>query len=83
MRLAVSATPAAESAVLMLSIELTLPAPAVLSIVSVVVPDAVLKISVLPCSELVPALVRSPAVPGTDSGPRPAGAPMETVAFEL
>ena len=47
-------------------IELTLPAPATLLMVSVVVTaPAVLKISVLPCSEFVPALVRSVAVPAT------------------
>ena len=51
--------------------------------VSVVVPDAVLKISVLPCSEFVPALVRSVAVPGTASGPAPVGAAMATVAFDV
>ena len=82
LKLAIRSTPAAESAVLRLSIELTLPAPATLLMVSVVVPAAVLKISVSPCSEFVPALVRSVAVPGTASAPAPVGAAMVTLAFD-
>ncbi len=71
LRLAINCTPAAESAELRLLIELTLPAPAMLLMVSVVEPVAVLKINVLPCNEFVPALVRSVAVPGTARGPAP------------
>ena len=81
LKFAISSTPAAESAVLRLSIEFTLPAPATLLRVSVVVPAAVLKTSVSPCSEFVPPLVKSVAVPGTAAAPAPVGAAMETLAF--
>src|SRR6202022_2383961 len=79
---AVSPIPAADSAVLNASIELTLPAPATLLIVRVVAaPVAGVKTKVLPWSEFVPALVRSAAVPATPSGPAPVGAAVVAEAF--
>src|SRR6266403_2529909 len=72
---AVNPRPAADSAVLKASIELTLPAATVLLTVMVVAePVAGVKIKVKPLSEFVPALVRSAAVPATLSGPAPVGA---------
>src|SRR5258708_7717028 len=71
----VSPRPAADSAALKASIELTLPAATVLLTVMVVAaPAAGVKMKVLPLSELVPALVRSAAVPATASAPAPVGA---------
>ena len=61
---AVSPRPAADSAVLKASIELTLPAATVLLTVMVVAaPVAGVKMNVLPFSEFVPPRVRSAAVP--------------------
>src|ERR1700716_4087318 len=78
----VSPIPAADSAVLNASIELTLAAPATLLIVRVVAaPVAGVKTKVLPWSEFVPALVRSAAVPATPSGPAPVGAAVVAEAF--
>src|SRR5258705_8591495 len=72
---AVNPMPAAESAVLKASIELTLPAATVLLTVMVVAaPAAGVKTKVLPLSEFVPALVRSAVLSGTASGPAPVGA---------
>ncbi len=77
---AVRPTPAAVSLVLIASIELTLLGPAVLLMVSEVVPVEVLKVSAWPFSELVPPLVRSVAVPATASAPAPVGALVVTFA---
>src|SRR5882757_5633440 len=79
---AVNPRPAADSAVLKASIELTLPAATVLLIVMVVAaPVAGVKMKVEALSEFVPALVRSAAVPATDSAPAPAGARLVAEAF--
>ena len=74
--------PAAASAALNASIELTLPAATVLLTVMVTgAPVAGVKMKVSPLSELVPALVRSAAVPAIDSGPAPVGAAEVAEAF--
>src|SRR5258708_8235157 len=71
---AVNPRPAAESAALKASIELTLPAATVLLTVMVVAaPAAARKTKGLPLTEFVPALVRSGVVPGTVRGPRRGG----------
>ena len=70
------------SAALNASIELTLPAATVLlTVIVVAAPVAGVKTKVLPFSELVPALVRSAAVPTTLSGPAPVGARLVAEAF--
>src|SRR5229473_344256 len=72
---AVNPRPADVSAALKASIELTLPAATVLlTVIVVAAPTAGVKMKVLPLSELVPALVRSAAVPATASTPAPVGA---------
>src|SRR5882724_1618089 len=79
---AVNPRPALVNAALKASMELTLPAATVLLIVMVVAaPVAGVKIKVLALSELVPALVRSAAVPATDSAPAPVGARLVAEAF--
>ena len=61
---AVTPMPAAEIAAFSALSELTFPAPATLLKVSVRAgPVAGVRITVLPCSEVVPPVVRSPAVP--------------------
>src|SRR5215208_660653 len=67
---AVNPRPAADSAVLKASIELTLTA-AVPSVMVVTAPAAGVKMKVFPLSEFVPPTVRSLAVPTTPSGPAP------------
>src|ERR1700692_2559516 len=79
---AVNPRPADVSAALKESIEFTLPAATVLlTVIVVAVPEAAVKIKVLPLSELVPALVRSAAVPATASTPAPVGAKLVAEAF--
>src|SRR5665647_3962505 len=81
---AVNPRPADDSHVLRPVIELTLLAPAVLLIVTVVAaPAAGVKVKDSPLSELVPPLVRSAAVPATFSGAAPAGAAIVAEAFTV
>src|SRR5258708_1111958 len=79
---AVNPRPALVNAALKASIELTLPAATVLlTVIVVAAPVAGVKIKVLALSEFVPALVRSAAVPATDSAPAPVGARLVAEAF--
>src|SRR5712675_3241192 len=79
---AVNPRPAADSAVLKASIELTFPAATVLLIVIVVAaPVAGVKTKFRPLSEFVPTLVKSPASPGTANAPAPVGAAVVADAF--
>src|SRR5258705_13339103 len=79
---AVKPMPAAESAKLKASIELTLPAATVLlTVIVVAAPAAGVKTKVFPLRELVPALVKSPTTPGTANAPAPVGAAVVADAF--
>src|SRR5258708_27358383 len=76
--------PADVSAALKLSIELTLPAATVLlTVIVVAAPVAGVKIEALPLDDLVPAVVRSAAVPATASAPAPVGAKLVAEDFTV